>query len=244
MFHKISSKEKVVGWYSTGPQIRPADLAINELVRRYVDHPVLVIVDVNPTDNLEIPTQAYVSMEDVPEKRSVSPKTFVHLPSEIGAYEAEEVGVEHLVREIRDIGGSTVADMVSDKIASLKGMLKRLGQIEEYLDLVMAKKVVANHQIMYNIQNIFNSMPALDTKDIIQSFKVVTNDNSLVLYVSSLIRSILALDGVISNKIKNRNIEAARLADLEAAALAKETAAIEAEKAKTEEKKTMDTNED
>lgn len=29
-------------------------------------------------------------------------KTFEHVPSEIGAEEAEEVGVEHLLRDIKD----------------------------------------------------------------------------------------------------------------------------------------------
>jgi 26S proteasome regulatory subunit N8 len=31
MFRKISAKEKVVGWYSTGPKIRPADFGIKFL---------------------------------------------------------------------------------------------------------------------------------------------------------------------------------------------------------------------
>ena len=29
-------------------------------------------------------------------------KTFAHVPSEIGAYEAEEIGVEHLLRDVKD----------------------------------------------------------------------------------------------------------------------------------------------
>lgn len=30
MFRKINSKEKIVGWYSTGPTIRKSDIEINE----------------------------------------------------------------------------------------------------------------------------------------------------------------------------------------------------------------------
>merc|ERR1719198_1332310 len=35
MFKKVNQKERVVGWYSTGPKIKPSDLNIHELFRRY-----------------------------------------------------------------------------------------------------------------------------------------------------------------------------------------------------------------
>lgn len=117
------AREKVIGWYSTGPKIRPADIDINELVRRYTPHPVLVIVDVNPRDDLEIPTTAYITVETRPEEISKSRETFVHIPCEIGANEAEEVGVEHLLRNIRDNTGGTMSDAVIAKLNSLKGKL-------------------------------------------------------------------------------------------------------------------------
>ncbi len=50
MFKKVNAKEAVVGWYSTGPTIRPADLEINELWRRYTPNPVMVIINVAPTE--------------------------------------------------------------------------------------------------------------------------------------------------------------------------------------------------
>lgn len=42
-----AAREKVVGWYSTGPKIREADLDINGLITRFSDWPpVLVICEV------------------------------------------------------------------------------------------------------------------------------------------------------------------------------------------------------
>ena len=35
MLKKVNAREKLVGWYSTGPKIRPGDLKIAQLVRRY-----------------------------------------------------------------------------------------------------------------------------------------------------------------------------------------------------------------
>lgn len=34
MFRKVSAKERVVGWYSTGPKIRPADIG-NQLLKSF-----------------------------------------------------------------------------------------------------------------------------------------------------------------------------------------------------------------
>ena len=35
MMRKINSKERIVGWYSTGPAIKKADIDINEILRKY-----------------------------------------------------------------------------------------------------------------------------------------------------------------------------------------------------------------
>lgn len=41
-----AAKEKVVGWYHTGPRLRQSDLDITELMARYCDNPLLVICEV------------------------------------------------------------------------------------------------------------------------------------------------------------------------------------------------------
>ena len=40
MFQKINHKEKIVGWYSSGPKIRPHDIEINEVFKKYCENPV------------------------------------------------------------------------------------------------------------------------------------------------------------------------------------------------------------
>lgn len=60
----FSARERVVGWYSSGPKIRPADLEINELIRGYTPNPVFVIVDVQMRE-VGIPTKAHISVEEV-----------------------------------------------------------------------------------------------------------------------------------------------------------------------------------
>jgi len=207
MFKKVNAKEKVIGWYSTGPKIRSSDIDINELMRRYTNDPVLVIIDVNPQDDLEIPTSAYISVENNPEEQSKQERTFSHLPSEIGATEPEEVGVEHLLRNIRDTTMSSVTDQVQAKLSSLLSMKKRMEEICLYLDNVVSGKIPPNHAIIYNIQDILNLSPDMCNQSLLRSLAVTNNDNMLVIYISSLIRSILALHDLITNKLQNKKWE-------------------------------------
>lgn len=207
MFKKVNASEKVIGWYSTGPKIRASDLDIHEVIRRYTAEPILVIIDVNPADEAEIPTKAYVSVEAPPEAKSESRQNFVYLPSEIGAYEAEEVGVEHLLREIRDSRVSTLSDSVAAKLGSLRALEGRMHEMYQYLDNVCKGRLPVNHRIIYSMQDIFNLCPDMKKQELVKAFAVKTNDNMLVMYLSSLIRSIIALHDLINNKFMNRLAE-------------------------------------
>jgi len=205
MFKKVNVKESVVGWYSTGPKIKPSDLSIHELYRRYCPEPVLVIMDVQPKD-LELPMEAYYSVQEQTSDE-VFKRTFLHVQSTVGAFEAEEVGVEHLLRDIKNASASTLAVRVGDKITALKSLADRLREISSYLSKVVAGKLPMNPQITYQLQEIFNLLPDPDAEDLAESFAMETNDMMLALYLGGTIRSTLALHNLINNKIRNKKLK-------------------------------------
>ncbi|KAK1265617.1 putative 26S proteasome non-ATPase regulatory subunit 7 [Acorus gramineus] len=209
MFKRINAKEHVVGWYSTGPKLRENDLNIHELFHNYVPNPVLVIIDVQPKE-LGIPTKAYCSVEEVKENATQkSQKVFVHVLSEIAAHEVEEIGVEHLLRDVKDTTISTLATEVTSKLTALKGLDARLLEIKSYLELVIDGKLPLNHEILYHLQDVFNLLPNLNVNELIKAFAVKTNDMMLAIYLSSLIRSVIALHNLINNKMLNKEHEKA-----------------------------------
>eukprot|EP01095_Lingulamoeba_sp_RSL-Kostka_P008042 TRINITY_DN2635_c3_g1_i1.p1 TRINITY_DN2635_c3_g1~~TRINITY_DN2635_c3_g1_i1.p1 ORF type:complete len:331 (+),score=139.78 TRINITY_DN2635_c3_g1_i1:41-1033(+) len=209
MFKKVNIKEVVVGWYSTGPKIRPTDTAIHEVVRRYAPNgePAFVVVDAKPKE-LGIPTKAYITVEEVSEDGSETKKTFKHIGSSIDALEAEEVGVEHLLRDVKDASVSTLTTNINDKISALESLTSHIKEIEEYLTKVVSGEYSMNHQIIFQLQDIFNLMPNLNIDNLVKAFAVKTNDMYLVLYLSSLIRSVIALHNLINNQITNKQAEA------------------------------------
>lgn len=203
MFRRVAAREVVVGWYSTGPKIRANDIDINELFKKFVPNPVYTIVDVKPKA-VGIPTSAYISVEEIQDEKSQPKLTFAHVACEMGALEAEEIGVEHLLRDVKDTTVSDLHSSVSARLASLKALRSRLAEIHKYLQDVLENKLPINHQILYNLQDVFNLLPGLQVQDTQHAFITQTNDTMLVMYISSIVRAISALHNLIANKIDLR----------------------------------------
>ena len=202
MFQKINHKEKIVGWYSSGPKIRPHDIEINEVFKKYCENPVFVIIDVQEkSESLGIPTESYIMKEEVDAEGQLV-KTFFKMHTTIEASLPEEIGVEFMLRDINDTNRvGSISKVVQDKIMSFKALIKRLNEIKEYLKKVLDEKIPTNPQIIYNIQEIFNHLPNFETENVIKAMSVQTNNNYLVLYLSWIVKTIVQLHKLINNKI-------------------------------------------
>ena len=130
-------------------------------------------------------------------------RTFTHVPTSIEAEEAEEIGVEHLLRDVASTSGAPSSSLLttqslSTKVASqlnaIEGLRTRLNEINDYLTAVRANKLPVNHQIIYHLQEVMGLLPQLGGDlDIGKAFRVDSNDSSLVVYLSSMVRTVLAL---------------------------------------------------
>lgn len=114
-------------------------------------------------------------------------KTFEHVPSEIGAEEAEEVGVEHLLRDIKDTTVGTLSQRITSQLMGLKGLHQQIDDIRSYLDHVVSGQLPVNHTIIYQLQDIFNLLPDVSTNEFVKSLYVKTNDQMLVVYLASMV---------------------------------------------------------
>eukprot|EP00762_Andalucia_godoyi_P008071 ANDGO_02207.mRNA.1 26S proteasome non-ATPase regulatory subunit 7 homolog B len=235
MFRKVAARERVVGWYSTGPRIRSNDIKIHQVLRMYCADPVFVIVDVRGTDSqsqsqpqqiqagggsgpqqrAKIPTDAYVAVEQVkPETFGEKEWTFAHIPSEIGAVEAEEIGVEHLLRDVKDTTVSSLSTQVTERMSSLAQLEVRLKDIRTYLDRVLSEELPVNHAILYKLQDVLNLLPNLKIgadEQMVKALTTRTNDRLAVVYLSAMIRAVVALHELIGNKIGLKEHEAKAL---------------------------------
>ncbi|KIO24494.1 polysaccharide lyase family 1 protein [Tulasnella calospora MUT 4182] len=199
MFKKVNARERPVGWYHTGPKMRASDQEINELFKKFIPRPVMVIVDVRE-DTVGIPTDAYFAVEEIKDDGTETQKTFLHVPSTIEAEEAEEIGVEHLLRDIKHSTTTTLSTRVQEQLSSLRGLQSRILEIRDYLRSVAKGDLPINHQIVYHVQDALNLLPDLDDPAKTKAFTVNNNDQLLVVYLSSLLRAVIALHALVDNK--------------------------------------------
>lgn len=216
MFRKVNAKERIVGWYHTGPELHHSDTEINDIFKKYTPNSVLCVVETT-TNDWSLPTRAYYCVEEVNDDGKPSARTFNHLSVEIGAEEAEEVGVEHLCRDVFNNTQGTLSQRIAGQIKGLKGFGQKLEQIGAYLNDVAAGKLPMNYKIIYGLQDIFNLLPDVTGIEFNQAMQQVSNDQMLIVYLASMVKSVIALHNLIDNKLDmNEKERAEEQKDLEA----------------------------
>lgn len=172
------------------------------MMKRFTPRPVMVIIDPRRED-VGIPTDAYMAVDEIKDDGTATQTTFMHVPTVIEAEEAEEVGVEHLQRDIHDTTTmGSLSDRVAQQLLSLRGLHRRLLDIRDYLAAVMRGELPVNHEIVYELQNVFNYLPDLDKPETVRSFRVANNDRLLIVYLCSLIRAVIALHALVNNRLE------------------------------------------
>lgn len=101
----------------------------------------------------------------------------------------------------------TLSQRITNQVHGLKGLNSKLLDIRSYLEKVSTGKLPINHQIIYQLQDVFNLLPDVNLQEFVKAFYLKTNDQMLVVYLASLIRSVVALHNLINNKIANRDAE-------------------------------------
>lgn len=216
---KVNARERPVGWYHTGPKMRASDLEINEIFRKYCTHmcPTLLIVDpLASEERIGLPFDAFASIDQLSESSnstattsssssSSSAKVFVHLPSVVEAEEAEEIGVEHLLRDVKDNAVTDLTTKITNKLDSLRALQQQLSSIEGYLRAVQTGKLPRNPTILYQLQEIFNLLPDVHSPEARKALTVANNDQSMMIFAGSVIRSVIALHELINNKIEDNH---------------------------------------
>ena len=113
-------------------------------------------------------------------------------------------------------------------MVGLRGLKSKLAEMQSYIDRVVAGKLPVSNEIMRNLQDSFNLLPNLNVAELSRSFAVESNDMMMVVYLASLIRSVIALHNLMLNREERKQKEKE---DKE-----KEKAAAEASKKENEEK--------
>lgn len=102
---------------------------------------------------------------------------------------------------------NTLSSEVSRKLLALRGLASRLEDVKVYLDGVGSGELEINHEILSLIQEVINLLPNINIETLALSLTTKTNDMMLPVYVSSLVRGVIALHNLINNKVSNKDRE-------------------------------------
>ena len=209
MFKKVYPRLKVVGWYSSGPTICPNDMSIHHFITdRFCPCPVYCIVDTN-VHAKTVPVLSYVSVENRSAASSRA-TAFRNVVTNVVSVEAEDIGVEHLLRDLSDSTVLSLTTKVGERVAAAEKVVQLLDMVEEYLRDVADGAVTPSEEVLSCVQELLSSRPVIHRLKTNPAMAVATNDEMLYTLVASLARSI----GAIYETIVNRRKVAKRLKEL------------------------------
>jgi hypothetical protein len=198
LVRKVNLRERIVGWYSSRSTISGNDLQIHQTMRRYTPDPIFITTDVQAQDPNEIPVRAYVGTERVrTDGRALLP-SFESLPTSIEFLEVEEIAVEHLLRDTKDVDISEIGQTLTNSAHGLAALQERLEHISNYLALVIAGTLPVDNEIVGLTQDIFNLLPNLRLKDTTESLATGSDGAAFMVFTSQLVRSVVTLHDLVN----------------------------------------------
>lgn len=180
LFYKVNRAEKIIGWYHSGAKMHKNDLEISKAFEKYCEDPILAIIDVEMKAS-DIPVQIF---------QLKFSKQLEYLSVQIGADETEEVGVEHLLRDIKEGTGCSLKDRIEEIKDSLKMCKYSLDQIVQYFERIENGEK-PDYNIIELFQEIINDIP-----------KIVHQTDMSKVYVLELINTLVAMNDLRRNRLE------------------------------------------
>jgi 26S proteasome regulatory subunit N8 len=200
LHRKVTLKEKIVGWYTSKSTVSQNDLDIHHLMRRYNPNPVFITTDVGASDPHEIPVSAFIGAERVRPDGQPIVTSFQNVPTTVDFLEVEEIGVEQLLRDIKDVDVSEIGTTWTNSVHGLAALEHRLRGISAYLGDVIEKKLPVDNEIIGLTQSIFNLLPNLTLPDTVEALATKSDDSAFLVFVSQLCRSVVALHELVNHR--------------------------------------------
>ncbi|XP_010534569.1 PREDICTED: eukaryotic translation initiation factor 3 subunit F [Tarenaya hassleriana] len=184
---KVNPKEVIVGWYSTGFGVTGGSALIHDFYSREVPNPIHLTVDTGFT-NGEGTIKAYVSVNLSIGDQPLAAQ-FQEIPLDLRMVEAEKFGF--------DILKSTAVDKLPSDLEGMELTMERLlaliNDVYNYVDNVVEGRTSPDNNIGRSIADAVSSLPKLPPHAFDKLANDSLQDQLLLLYLSSIIRTQLSL---------------------------------------------------
>jgi len=197
-FKKVFATYELLGWYSTGKSVVPADMAIHQQISQFNENPLYLQMDAaGISASRELPIFVFESelrlLNDTPTQ------LFVRLNYKIETGEAERISVDHIAK-ISATGSSTGSSLT----AHLMGVHNAIGMLNtrvkillNFLEATKAGKVEKDHSLLRSLASLCNQLPATDSQQFQHDFINEYNDALVVAYLASMTKGSNSMNDLI-----------------------------------------------
>uniref|UniRef100_A0A023GKL2 Eukaryotic translation initiation factor 3 subunit F n=1 Tax=Amblyomma triste TaxID=251400 RepID=A0A023GKL2_AMBTT len=194
---KVNPSEVIVGWYATGPDVTSHSVLIHDYYSREAANPVHLTLDTLMADN-KINIKAYTSTPfGVPGKNVGT--MFTPCKVEVVGYEAEMVGLKLTQgtkhSKQRSVECTADFDAVGQACREMREMLE---VVISYVDDVLTGKTPPDNHVGRMLLDIMQSVPQMENDKFQHMLNSNMKDLLMVVYLSQLTKTQLALNEKLS----------------------------------------------
>ena len=203
---KVNCKERLVGWYHTGSGVSPSDAVIMDMIAGSLDTacPVMMVCGSmvgcsGGSVSGQANGQGQANYAN-PQSYYLDPIAgFVHTKTIIAAEEAEEVGVEHLLRDVADTAAGSLSRGLAAELRALQQRRDGVEEIIAYLERNISGSLPVNQEILGSLQALALGRNH-ETSDNVNNQSTHSRDDQVMIYVGQLARAVLSVHDLIDNK--------------------------------------------
>ena len=184
---KVNSREKIVGWFSTGTDISGSDALIHNFYTNECPNPVHLILDTS-LEKMDMGVKAYVSRVLMIEGSALA-REFQEIPCEVRTSEAERIAGDLMLSE------ST--NHLPTELEGLSSTLESLDQVleaaEDYVGQVVNGSIEGDVAVGRQLAEAISAVPRLSEDSLKKLVRNSQNDIMITSYLADLVRAHVAL---------------------------------------------------
>lgn len=190
LHHRVSPKEVIVGWYSTGSEVDENSAMIHDFYTKKMNSsPIHMTVDTNLT-NYTMSVKAYTNVSVIFNEKPLGSQ-FLPIPLEISAFDAEKIGVDVLMKTKG--GDSALLTDLQNLEISIKKLDSMIESVSAYVNQVLEEKIEGDANVGRFLNAAISSLPKIDSTELERIFNNNIQDLLLVVYLANLTRTQLQL---------------------------------------------------
>lgn len=184
---KVSSREHIVGWFSTGTDVSGSDALIHSFYTNECPNPVHLILDTS-LEQGSMGVKAYVSRVLSIEGKALA-REFQEVPCEVQTSEAERIAGDLLLSESTE----NLPNELEGLMSTLEKMEGSLAAAESYVQKVVDGEAPADVSIGRQLSDSLGAVPRFSSDELSRLVRDKQNDVMITTYLADLVRAHVAL---------------------------------------------------